>query len=114
MVGLLNKVPKHGLGNFEVRNDAVLHGPNRDDVSGSSTEHILGFFADSQNSLAAAGKSLNCDHRWLIGYDPTPFHEGKGGRRAKINGEIVRKETVYPIEKHMIRTVKMGYLFPCH
>ena len=45
-VRLLNEVVQHALGDFEVGDDAVLHGPDGDDVAGRAAQHFLGFLAD--------------------------------------------------------------------
>ena len=45
VVGLLNEVVEHLLGDFEVRDDAVLHGLDGHDVAGRAAQHLLGFLA---------------------------------------------------------------------
>ena len=41
-----NKVLKHLLCYFEICDHTIPHGPYRDDISGRSTKHFLGIFAN--------------------------------------------------------------------
>src|SRR4029077_18461342 len=52
VVGFLNKIRQHFFGDFEIGDDAVLHGLDGDDVSGSAAEHFLGFAADGDDFAA--------------------------------------------------------------
>ena len=46
VVGLADEVAEHGLGDFEIGDDAGLHGAYGDDVAGGASEHLLSFPAD--------------------------------------------------------------------
>src|SRR5260370_913845 len=59
VMGLLDEVVQHLLGDFEVSDDAVFHGLNGDDVAGRAAEHLLGFFAHG----------LNLTGQFIDGYD---------------------------------------------
>src|SRR5260370_42377404 len=50
VMGLLDEVVQHLLGDFEVSDDAVFHGLDGDDVARRAAEHLLGFFADASTS----------------------------------------------------------------
>jgi hypothetical protein len=63
-----------------------------DDVAGRPTEHLLGFFADRQNPLAACRRSLDRHHRRLIGDDAAPFDKGQRRRRTQVNGKVIREQ----------------------
>ena len=45
-MSLANEVLKHLLSHFEIRDDAVFHWPDRDDVPGRAAEHVFSFTAD--------------------------------------------------------------------
>jgi len=49
VVDLLNEVPQHRLGDFEIGDNAVFHRPDGDDVARGASQHALGFFANRQN-----------------------------------------------------------------
>ena len=83
-VRLLNEVIQHALGDFEVGDDAVLHGPDGDDIAGRTAEHFLRFFADR---LDFAGGLVDRDDRGLVDDDPFAL-----GKHERVSGsEIDRK-----------------------
>ena len=69
VVRALDEVAQHRRGDFEVGDDAVLHGADGDDVARRPPEHLLGFLADRQDLLAAARVLLHGDHGGLVGDD---------------------------------------------
>jgi hypothetical protein len=87
-VGLLNEVLEHLLGHFEVGDDAVLHGPNRLDVTRCLAEHILGFRADG---LDPVRDPVDRDDRRFDDGDTasTNVHQGVGGSEVdcQVRGE---------------------------
>src|SRR5208282_2316300 len=87
-VRFLDEIVEHALGDLEVGDDAVLHGPDRDYISGSPPEHLFSFFADG---FHFAGGLTDGDYGRLV-YDNSltlGVYQGVGG--TKINGEIGRK-----------------------
>ena len=52
VVRFLNKIRQHFFGDFEVRDDAVFHGLDGHDVSGSPAEHLFCFATDRYNLAA--------------------------------------------------------------
>ena len=89
-VRLLNEVIQHALGDFEVGDDAVLHGPDGDDIAGRAAKHLLGFFADG---FHFAGVLVDRDDGGLVDDDAFALGEDQRVGRAQIDGEIGRKET---------------------
>ena len=89
-VRLLNEVIQHALGDFEVGDDAVFHGPDGDDVAGRAAQHFLGFLADRFHFAIVL---VDGDDGWLVHDDA--FALGKDQRigRAEIDGEIGREQT---------------------
>jgi len=62
MMDLLDEVTQHRFGNLKISDDAVLHGPDRHDISGGASQHPFGFFANCQD---VSGARLNRDDRWF-------------------------------------------------
>src|SRR5579864_1034779 len=52
VVRFLNEVSEHFLGDFEVGDDAVLHGLDRHHITGRAAKHFLGFLADGDDLAA--------------------------------------------------------------
>src|SRR3984957_6022830 len=66
-VYLFDEVLQHFLGVGEIRDDPVLHRPDRGDMAGGSAQHVFGFPPDRDDYLAAPGRLvLHCDDRWLV------------------------------------------------
>src|SRR5436189_140848 len=80
----------------------VLHGPHGGDVPGRAAEHLLGGLADGEHLLGAVAGALDRDHRGLVGHDPLATHERQRVRRPEVDGEVVREESVDPVEEHGI------------
>ena len=56
---LLNKILQHGLGNFVVSNNAILHRANRHNIAGSTTNHALRLGTNRQNLVGILFHSHN-------------------------------------------------------
>jgi hypothetical protein len=99
VVGPVDEVAHHRLGDLEVGDDAVLHRPDGDDVAGGAAEHLLGVLADGDDPLRVA-LALDGDDARLVGDDPLALHvrEGRGG--PEIDGQVVGEQAVYPVEEH--------------
>ncbi len=89
-VRLLNEVIQHALGDFEIGDDAVFHGPDGDDVARRAAQHLLGLFA---HGFHFARVLVDGDNGGLV--DDNAFALGKDQRirGAEINGKIGREET---------------------
>ena len=101
-VRLLDEVIQHPLGDFEIGDDAVFHGPDGDDVAGRSPDHFLGFFADC---LDFAVVLVDGDDGGLIHHDAFPFGEHQRVCGAQIDGEIGGDQAENGPEIHGWQTV---------
>ena len=95
-----DEVAQHRLGDLEVGDDAVLHGPHRDDVARRAAQHLLGFLAHGEDLLGPVAGPLHGHDGRLVRDDPLAADERQRVRRAEVDGEIVREESVDPVEKH--------------
>src|SRR5690606_8794866 len=85
VVGLLDEVGEHLLGDFEVRDDTVLHRLDRHDVAGRPAEHFLGVLA---NGLDASVDLVDRHDGGFVDHDPLPAGVHAGVGRAEIDGQI--------------------------
>ena len=78
VVRLLDEVVQHLFGDFEVGDDAVLHGLDGHDVAGRAAQHLLGFFADR---FHLAGVFVDGDDGGLVDDDALAARvdQGVGG-----------------------------------
>ncbi len=90
---------KHGFGNLEVGDDAVLHGPNRHDVAGRTTEHLLGFGSHGQHGFSTARILLDRNDRGLGKHDTLALDVDKRVRRTEVDGEIVGERSDNLVEQ---------------
>jgi hypothetical protein len=88
VMGLLDEVVEHLLGDFEVGDDAVLHGLDGDDVAGGAAQHLLGLAA---NGLHFAGIFVDGYDGRLIDHDALAGREDQRVGGAEIDGQIARK-----------------------
>ena len=89
-VRLLNEVVQHALGHFEIGDDAVFHGPDRDDIARRAADHFLRFLADGFNLAVVL---VDGDNRRLVNDNAFAFRVNKRVRGSEIDGEIGRDET---------------------
>ena len=61
IMNFLDKELEHLLGNGEIRDDAIFHGPNRGDVAWRAAQHLFGFEANCLYGLLAAGPAFLAD-----------------------------------------------------
>jgi hypothetical protein len=82
-------VSKHGFGHFEVGNDTVPQGADRDNISRSSSEHSFGVVTNGKDLI---GSCFHSDDRGLTEDNPviSGIYEGIGG--AEIDSDIVRHQ----------------------
>ncbi len=89
MMDSLDEVAEHRLGDFEVCDDAVFHGPDGHDISRGASEHPFGFFAHGQD---VGGARLDGDHGRLPQDDPAISHINEGIGRAEVYSNVVGKQ----------------------
>ena len=89
VVGLLDEVGEHLLGDFEVSDDAVLHRLDGHDVAGRAAQHLLGLLA---HRLDPAVDLVDGHDRGLVDDDPLPARVDAGVGRAEIDGEVAGEE----------------------
>jgi len=97
-VDLLDEVAQHRLGDLEVGDDAVLEGPDGDDVAGRAPDHLLRLRADGEHLAPAARLLLHRDDGGLVAYDPFALHVDQRIGRSQIDREIVREQSKDRIE----------------
>ena len=79
---------QHGLGDFEVGDDAVLHGADGHDVAGRAAQHLLGLGAHGQHNLAAARIALDRHHGRFGKHHARALHVHERVRRAQVDGQV--------------------------
>ena len=86
---------EHLLGDGEVGNHAILHGPNRLDAAWHLAQHLLGLGANGLDGLLAAGPALVSDghHRWFIEDNAFAARIDQGVGSAEVDGQILGEET---------------------
>ena len=88
VVGLLDEVVEHLLGDFEVGYDAILHGLDGDDVAGGAAEHLLGLLA---HGLHFTGVLVDGHNGGLVDNNALAGREDQGVGGAEINGQVARE-----------------------
>ncbi len=88
VVRLLDEVVQHLLGDFEVGDDAVLHGLDGHDVAGRAAQHLLGFLA---HRFHFAGVLVDGHNGGLVDNNALAGREDQGVGGAQIDGQIARK-----------------------
>ncbi len=89
VVGFLDEVGQHLLGDLEVGDDAVLHRLDGHDVARRAPEHLLRVLADR---LDAAVDLVDRHDRGLVDDDALASRVHAGIGRAEIDCEIARKQ----------------------
>ncbi len=90
VVGFLDEVIQHLLGDFEVGDDAVLHGLNRHDIAGRAAQHLFGFFA---HRFHFAGVFVDGYDRRLVDDNALIGSENEGVGGAEIDGQVIGEDT---------------------
>jgi len=87
-----DEVGEHGLGDFEVGDDAVAQGADGGDGAGGFAEHFLGGLADGITVLEdARGAFFDGDDGGFIEDDAFTADVNKGICRAQVDGHIIGK-----------------------
>ena len=89
-VRLLNEIIQHALGHFEIGDHAVFHGLDRDDVAGSSPQHLFRLFA---HGFDFAVVLVDRDNGRFIDDNALPFGKDQRVGRTQVNREVRRKQT---------------------
>src|SRR5260370_913842 len=90
VMGLLDEVVQHLLGDFEVSDDAVFHGLNGDDVAGRAAEHLLGFFA---HGLNLTGQFIDGYDGRFVDDDALALGIDQCVGRSQIDGQVTGEHT---------------------
>ena len=88
---------KHGLGDLEVGDYAVLEGTNGDNVTGGPAEHALGVVADGLDFI---GAGLDRHHRGLAQDDAMTLDVDQGVGGPKVDSDIIGKKVSEEFFKH--------------
>ena len=94
---LLDEVIEHLLGDLEVRDDAVLHRTDGDDVARRAPEHLLGLRADG---LDAVGDVVDGHDRRFANDDSLAPREDERVRRPQVHGQVVGEDRKNGFESH--------------
>ncbi len=92
VVGALDEVAEHRLGDLEVGDDAVLDRADRLDRAGRAAEHQLGILAHRKHLLATVLNVIGHDRR-LVEDHPPAFDIDKRVRRPEIDRHVRREQT---------------------
>ena len=96
MMNLLDEMPQHRFGDFEIGDDAVFHRPNGYDISGGASKHPLGFLADRQHVSRA---SLDRDNGRFSQDNSLVTDVYQGICSPEINTDIVGKQA-FKLREH--------------
>jgi hypothetical protein len=98
----LDELLEHLLGDREVGDDAVLHGPDGFDVAGHLAQHGLGFLAHGLDGLLALRATFvaNGNHRGLVQNDALATHVNQRVGGAQVNGQVGGEITAQRSGKH--------------
>ena len=96
-VHLRDEVVQHLLGHVEVRDDPVLERADRDDVSGSPSEHGLGFVTDREHRMV---RLVNRHDRGLVEHDAFAADIDQRVRGSQIDREIVGEHSGQQVVEH--------------
>ena len=101
---LADEMLKHFLGYGKIRNHAVFHRPDGDDVAGRAPEHALGLHAHGGDALGAAGTAFlaNGDHRGFVEHDALAAYINESVGSTQIDGYVVGKQTAKAIKHNFL------------
>jgi hypothetical protein len=80
----------HLFRNFEIRDDAVAHRPDRLDIAGGTPQHHLGVVADGTDLLLTPSIDRGDDRRF-VEHDAATLDVDKGIRGPEVNRHIARQ-----------------------
>jgi hypothetical protein len=81
---------QHFFRHFEIRNHAVFHRANGDDVARRAPEHLFGVAPDGFDLIC---HFVDSDNRRFRDDDAAPFRINERVRRAEVNRQITGKQT---------------------
>ena len=76
---------QHALGDVEFGNHAISQRPDRHDVRGCASHHLLGFGSNRKRPLAFL---LDRHPRWFIDNNTLPAHMDQCVGRAQVDADI--------------------------
>ena len=89
VVGLLDEVGEHLLGDLEIGDDAVFHGLDGHHVAGGAAEHVFGFAADGHDFAAGL---VDGHDGGLVDDDALALGEDESVGGAQVNGQVGREQ----------------------
>ena len=89
VLDLLDEVPQHGLGDFEVGDHAVFHRADGHDVAGRAAQHPFGFLTDGEHVGRAR---LDGHHRRLPQNNSAILHIDEGIGCAQVYSNVVGEQ----------------------
>ena len=94
LMNLVNEMAEHFLRHLKVGNHTVFEWTNGHNRCRSTTEHALGFNADSEHG---ARHLIKRHHGWLGQHDATPTHVDERIRRPEIDRHVSTAEAKHPV-----------------
>src|SRR2546428_389112 len=85
VVGLVDEIVEHLFRHLEVRDHAVLQGPDGHDVAGSAPEHVLGFAA---HRFDFARQLVDGDNRGLVDHYPLAPRKHESVGRPQVDRQV--------------------------
>ena len=85
VVHLGDEVPQHRFGDFEVRDDAIFQGPDRDNIGRRAPEHAFCLIADCKHFVCPR---LDRHYRRFAQDDALVFDIDEGVSRAEIDADV--------------------------
>ena len=86
LVGGVDEVVEHALGDLKVGDHAVAEGAHGDDVGGGAADHRLGFRADREDGAVGA---VDRDYGGFVDHDSASTHGDEGVRGAQVDPDVV-------------------------
>ena len=97
LVHLADEMAEHRLGDFEIRDDAVLQRADRDDIARRPAEHAFGVVADGEHLV---GAGLDRHDRWLAQNDAVVLDVDQRVRGAEVDADIIGKQISEKLFEH--------------
>jgi hypothetical protein len=96
-VHLADEMAQHGLGDFEVGDDAVLEGTDGDDVARGAAEHAFGIISDGEHLI---GAGFDRDDGWLAQDDAVVLDVDQSVRGAEVDADVIGKQVSEKLFEH--------------
>jgi hypothetical protein len=94
LVGLVDEVLEHRLGDLELGDDAVAQGADGDDVAGGAADHLARLGADGQRP---AGALVDRHPRRFVDDDALIAHGHQCVGRTQVDADVEREDAQQPV-----------------